>query len=401
MKGKTDNNTDKKAFRAAYLIAGYINSTLTAVERQELNDWINTSDNNKQLFESITDEQAIAANMQWMDAANANTKETFQRLKAAGRFELTKTSPRRWIWTAAAAIVALIGVAYLLFAYFRSTRTDLDKKPIAQQQLLQPGTNKATLQLADGRMIDLDQANNGQLLSKGGKDVSQPIEGELVYDHSQVNNLHAGMRTLSVPIGGQFRLSLPDGTKVWLNAASTFRYPNTFTGPERRVELSGEAYFEIANNARQPFVVSLADSHSVTVLGTHFNVQAYPEDQGEKITLLQGSVRVNNKEKKMVLTPGTQATLRATEITTRNNINMEEVTAWKDGLFVFHDASIETIMQQVAKWYDAKVVYKGKIDHQFNAVILRSEPLTNLLHLLELNGHVKFKTENNIIYVLP
>ncbi len=400
MKENTENNTDSKAFRVAHLIAGYIGRTLSAAERQELNNWINTSDSNKQLFESLTDEQAIASNMEWMDAAN--TSQTFQQLKEAGRFNpVRKIQLQRWLY-AAASVIVLLGLSYLLIRNFTNTNADVNKKPgVVQQESLQPGANKATLTLADGRLIDLDEAGNGRLLSKEGMDVSNPIEGESVYSQNGSNDAHAGMRTVSVPMGGQFQLRLPDGTKVWLNAATTFRYPNTFNGAERRVELIGEAYFEVAKNTKQPFIVSLADSNVVTVLGTHFNVNAYPEDQGKKITLLEGKVRVQNKERGAVITPGIQATLTASQITTTQNINMEEITGWKDGLFVFHDASIETIMQQVAKWYDAKVVYKGKIGQQFNATILRSEPIERLLHLLERSGYVKFKTENNIIYVLP
>lgn len=400
MKENTENNTDSKAFRVAHLIAGYIGRTLSAAERQELNNWINTSDSNKQLFESLTDEQAIASNMEWMDAAN--TSQTFQQLKEAGRFNpVRKIQLQRWLY-AAASVIVLLGLSYLLIRNFTNTNADVNKKTeVVQQEPLQPGANKATLTLADGRLIDLNEASNGWLFSKEGKDVSNPIDGELVYGQSGSTDVHAGMRTLSVPMGGQFQLRLPDGTKVWLNAATTFRYPNTFTGAERQVEMTGEAYFEVAKNTKQPFIVRLADSNAVTVLGTHFNVQAYPEDQGKKITLLQGKVRVQNKNNEYVITPGTQATVTASQITTAQQINMKEVIGWKDGLFVFRNASIETIMQQVAKWYDAKIIYQGKIDQRFNATILRSEPLEKLLHLLETNGHIKFKTENNTIYVLP
>lgn len=397
MKENTDNSTDNDAFRAAYLIAGYIRRTLTEAERMELDKWLNTTKGNKQLFESLTDEQTLASSMNWMDTANATA--TFHQLKATGRLNLRKQQPRRWI-LAAASMIMLLGLSYLLLRNF--SNKGINKQPVAQhQQPFQPYGKKATLMLADGRVIDLAYAKNGQLLSQEGTDVSKPIEGELVYGQNETNDTHKGMRTVSVPAGGQFQLRLPDGTKVWLNAATTFRYPNTFNGTRRRVEMTGEAYFEVAKNAGKPFIVSLSDSHSVTVLGTNFNVQAYPEDHGKKVTLLEGKVMVQNKKDKSVIAPGTQATLTASEITTTKDINAEQVTAWKDGLFVFHDASIETIMQQVAKWYDAKVVYKGKIDQRFNATILRSEPLPKLLRLLELNGYVKFKTENNTIYVLP
>ena len=207
------------------------------------------------------------------------------------------------------------------------------------------------------------------------------------------------MNILSTPIGGQYQLKLPDGTKVWLNAATTLRYPTRFSADERRVELEGEAYFEVAKNEKQSFRVILANSASITVLGTHFNVMAYPEETEKEVTLLEGNVAISNGTKIDRLEPGMQASITNAGISKLSGVDTAGVTGWKNGLFVFHEVPIEFIMRQVERWYDAKVVYRGEIKQVFNATILRSEPVTKLLHILELNGYVHFKIENKTIYV--
>jgi ferric-dicitrate binding protein FerR (iron transport regulator) len=202
-------------------------------------------------------------------------------------------------------------------------------------------------------------------------------------------------------VGGQYQLTLPDGSKVWLNAATKLKYPSRFASNERKVEIDGEAYFEVVKNDKQPFRVVLQDGSTVSVLGTHFNVMSYTNETEKEITLLEGKVAVEKNNSVENLEPGTQAIVKTDAITKRTGIDTEEITAWKNGLFVFHDATIESIMKQVERWYDAKVVYQGDVKQLFNASILRSEPLSKLLRLLELNGYVHFKIENKTIYVLP
>ena len=230
--------------------------------------------------------------------------------------------------------------------------------------------------------------------------MNKPAGGELVYEGNGLLETPT-IHTLSTPVGGQYQVTLADGTKVWLNAASVLKYPSRFTSSERKVELSGEAYFEVSKNEKQPFYVFLSDSSGVKVLGTHFNVMSYDNENEKHITLLEGSVLVTTKTHTSKLEPGSQTHIINHLITENNDVDTEEVVGWKNGLFIFHDASMETIMRQVERWYDAKVVFKGEIKQQFNATILRSEPLSKLLHLLELNGYVHFKIENKTIYVLP
>lgn len=388
---------DKEAHRVAYLIAGYIRNTLTENEHIELDDWVNESDNNMKLFEDLTDEQNISANLEWMD--KIQSESIYKQLRHEGRFEKPKRIDRRWAWMPAAAVLLL--VVFFAHRYFKQPATVNEKLLVKKTEPLQPGSTKATLTLPGGAVIDLNEAKQGTLLTEQNAHVSVAAGGGLLYGgHASAS---AGIPThiLSTPVGGQYQVTLQDATKVWLNAVSTLHYPSVFSGKERMVKLSGEAYFEVSPNAEMPFKVMLADSSTVAVLGTHFNVQAYGDEKEKTVTLVEGKVLVTRKEKQVTLTPAMQAAIKESTIGTASNVDIEEITGWKDGLFVFHDAPIETIMNQVARWYNAKVIYQGTIKQQFNATIHRNEPLSKLLHLLELNGHVKFKTENNVIYVSP
>ena len=390
---------DKEAHRVAYLIAGYIRNSLTPAEHEELDDWVNENDRNMKLFEDLTDERNIEANLQMME--KAQSERIFRELQQGGRFEKPKGRKIALAWMSAAAVVIVVlGV----IAVWRSSNTFPSQNsnlPIAKTHVLQPGGNRATLTLPDGSVIDLTDAKNGALPNAEAFNIAKQDDRILVYRQRTGKQETEAMHILTTPMGGQFQVILHDNTKVWLNAESTLRYPETFQSNERKVELSGEAYFEVAHNAKAPFKVVMADSDTVTVLGTHFNVQAYPTEKEKAVTLVEGKVLVQNDKDKAVLTPRMQATILDNMLNTDKNVDIEEITGWKDGLFVFHDAPIEKIMNQVARWYNAKIVYRGNIRQQFNATINRSEPLEKLLHLLQLNGYVKFKTENDIIYVYP
>jgi ferric-dicitrate binding protein FerR (iron transport regulator) len=388
---------DKEAYRIAYLIAGYIRNNLTDKEHRELNDWVNASDHNMLLFEDLTDERNIDANLKWMDEVQA--RESYKRLQESGAFEKPPRK-RRLAWVAAASIVLVAGV---WIVYRETSGSNREKSNITQADTinLHPGGNRATLTLAGGEVIDLTTAKNGTIKTGVGSHVSKPADGELVYEAGPSQDTGLDFHTLSTPVGGQYQVILQDGTKVWLNAASRLRFPAHFARDERRVELEGEAYFEVVKDEQHPFRVTLHDSITVTVMGTHFNVMAYSNEPGKEITLVEGRVAVKAPGGEQLLDPGTQARVRANGVTRISNVDTEQVTGWKNGYFLFHNASIESIMRQVERWYDAQVVYRGDIKQEFNATILRSEPLPRLLHLLELNGYVKFRIENKTIYVLP
>lgn len=399
MKENPYNGMDEKAYRVAYLVAGFIRHTLTEKEHDELEDWVNENDHNMQLFEDLTDERNIEANLEWMD--KANTEKSYNALQQRGAF---KASPKKFynkrIWLAAACVITLLAV-FFISRYTAGKHVNDQEIAASDSTLLKPGGNRATLTIAGGKVIDLTYAKTGVIENDSGVNVNKTADGEVVYANniSPVNT--AALHTLSTPVGGQYQLTLPDGTKVWLNAASSLTFPPAFNGNERKVILTGEAYFEVAKNTGQPFKVLMADSTDVVVTGTHFNINAYQNEKQQQVTLLEGSVTVSNALNATKLEAGTQALIQNRQITKGKVLDAEEITGWKDGLFVFHDASLESIMMQLERWYDAKIIYKANIKQLFNATILRKEPLAKVLKLLELNGYVHFKTENNIIYVLP
>ena len=399
MKENPYGHMDAKAYRTAYLIAGFIRHTLTEKEHDELDNWVNENDHNMQLFEDLTDEKNLEANLEWMD--KVQVEESYKAMQQKGAFNLPqKRSYSRQIWLAAATVIGLLAV-FFVYKYTASKRGSVEDLVITDTTLLKPGGNRATLTLADGKVIDLTYAKTGVIGDDSSSHVNKTADGELVYakDSSVSNNI--ALHTLSTPAGGQYQVTLPDGTKVWLNAATTIKYPPTFGGNERKVQLRGEAYFEVAKNERMPFKVLMEDSTTVTVTGTHFNIQAYKNEKAQQVTLLVGSVRVANSANEIKLEPNTQALIKNKTITKNTALDAEEITGWKDGLFVFHDAPIESIMMQLERWYDAKIIYKADIKQLFNATILRTEPLVKVLKLLQLNGYVHFKIEKKTIYVLP
>ncbi len=259
-----------------------------------------------------------------------------------------------------------------------------------------PGTYKARLRLADGREIVLDSTKMGELTTQGGTVVLNK-DGQLVYEvNSKTNEIF--YNTLTTAKGETYATVLADGSKVWLNSASSIKFPVAFNGNERRVEITGEAYFEVAKDASKKFFVT-GNGVTTEVLGTHFNVNTYTTEATIRVTLLEGSVKVSKGSSTGVLTPGQQAQV-ANDIKVLTNIDLDEVMAWKNGRFYFENSSLETIMHQLERWYDIEVDYKSKIPHLFVAKIPRDVPVSELLKLLELTELVHFKIEGKKITVM-
>jgi len=249
------------------------------------------------------------------------------------------------------------------------------------------------LTLENGKSIDLSKVKNGLLESGIGIKENDSV---LNFDNTSVAQNHI----LKTPTGKTFQLKLPDGTNVWLNSSSSLKFPTLFTGNERIVTLEGEGYFEVAKNVQKPFKVLMTDSSLITVLGTHFNVNAY-KNESKEVTLIEGSVNVSKAQSSVLLTPGTLVEISNSGLGKVKKADVESIMGWKSGLFVFKDANIKNIMSQLEQWYNIKTVYNGQVRHQFNATFSRNENLDQILKLLELNGFVNFKTENNIVYVSP
>lgn len=302
----------------------------------------------------------------------------------------------------AASVIGLLLISVLLL------NDKIGKKETAKAETnhqrfkndVSPGGDKATLILADGSTIVLDETQNGTIAQQGNSKIIK-LDGKLSYDPTNKNSREIVYNTISTPKGGQYQLELPDGSQVWLNATSSIHFPTSFTGTERRIEITGEAYFEIAKNPNMPFIVTVSNSE-VQVLGTHFNINAYNDEDNVKTTLLEGSVRFVNDGSVNILKPGQQAQLTK-EGTTKvvSDVNVDNVVAWKNGLFDFENASIETVMRQLSRWYDVEIEYKGKTDDLFIAEMRRNIKLSDALKALELTGKVKFDIQDKKIIVMP
>lgn len=301
----------------------------------------------------------------------------------------------------AAAASVLVLLSFGTYYFFRSRIAD----QIAQNNKnILPGSNKAILTLSNGQQIILTNAKNGQLGTQGGTAINKTADGKVVYNTATSTAAAIVYNTLSTPRGGQYHLTLADGTDVWLNAASSIRYPVAFTGKERKVEVTGEAYFEVVHNDKMPFRVSV-NNQTIEDIGTHFDVDAYTDEPLMATTLLEGSVRVANDSKSVTLIPGEQAQVKQgvanANIMILDHVDTDDVIAWKNGLFQFNKASIETVMRQVSRWYNVDISYAdNKIPaNTFTGNISRSSNISQLLDILSYAG-VHFKIEKNKITVI-
>lgn len=267
-----------------------------------------------------------------------------------------------------------------------------------------PGEDKAVLTLADGSVVILDDASNGNIALQGAVQIQKVNDGKLQYQAGG-EELEAVFNSVSTPKGGKFQLTLSDGTKVWLNSSSSLKFPVVFNGNERKVELHGEGYFEVAENKQKPFKVDVAGRGEVEVLGTHFNVNAYADEASLNTTLLEGSVkvRVGSSSKPSMLVPGQQARIFPNgELKTTSDINLEEVVAWKNGKFHFGESTdMETVMRQIGRWYDVDVEYSGNFSGKhLGGTISRDVNASKVFQMLELTGVAKFRIVGKKVLVV-
>jgi ferric-dicitrate binding protein FerR (iron transport regulator) len=306
---------------------------------------------------------------------------------------------RNGMRVAAAAVIILLlgGVAF--YRAHTQAKKELAAAPPPTAPEIAPGHNGAILTLANGSKLVLDSLKKGKLATQGATDVLLNND-QLTYHVQHPAGAELSYNTLTVPRGHQFQVVLPDGTKVWLNAASSLRYPTFFAGAERRVEITGEAYFEVAHNAAHPFIVKKGETE-IKVMGTHFNINAYDEESSQHITLLEGSVQVTKGNNRTVIKPGQQAQV-SNGIQVADNVDLEQVVAWKDGKFQFGEtADIRTVMRQIANWYDVDVEYKGTITNHIGGTMSRNVNLSQVLKMLETTGVVRFLVNGRSIEVMP
>lgn len=382
------------------LIEKYKNGTLTTEESDFLDAWyINYASDKASSFKP--EDLDTNMNLLWKDISSDLSTKRFRPN------HLSTKKVKLWPRIAVAASFLIISGLTLYFLNASNNTFKAGQTVLTAASNITPGSNKAFLTLADGSRISLNDAANGELVKQAGMTITKTANGELIYTvaaHASTNAANA-YNTIETPKGGQYQVNLPDGSRVWLNAATKLRFPIAFTkkSKERKVELEGEAYFEISHNANMPFRVKTR-KQQVEVLGTHFNVSSYPDDTNTKTTLLEGSVRVKSlltegKGKESFLKPGQQSSL-STNAFEIKNVDIEEAVAWKNGQFMFNNAALKDVMKEISRWYNVEVIYKGNFDHiELGGSISKFTNITEVLDVVELAGKVKIKIEGNTVVV--
>ena len=380
---------------AKELLARYNSGDCTDAERLQLEAWF----------------------YQLGDTTEALSEEKLIEMGSSIQTRLDSPRRRLELWPIIGIAAAITAIMLAALFYFRQPVKDL-AAPVAND--INPGGNKAILTLANGQQINLSDASTGTIAAQAGLEILKDKDGQISY--KVTGSLAASgdeYHTITTPVGGQYTITLPDGSKIWLNAASSLRYPSTFAKESREVQLSGEAYFEIAKDKKRPFVVNSA-TQQVQVLGTHFNVSAYSDEPAVKTTLLEGSVKITpsanspSSHSADLTNPSADLQIRAKilhpnqqSILSKNTLKIKaidpaEAIAWKNGEFIFDQEDLTSIMKKVARWYDIEVIYQdnGLKTRTFSGSISRFEKVSELLRMLETTGSVNFRIEGRKVLVM-
>lgn len=373
------------------LIGHYNSGEIDAAGRRELEGWITLDHNNQLVFDRLTSDEQLRDELEIMHGFNA--EDSFSE------FERTYMLPVKRLWlriaVAASIIIACtVGGYYYFFSEKASTQAEF-----AMANDIVPGKNAATLTLANGKKIALADAHNGELAKEAGVVITKTSDGQLIYEIKDRGNLGGSKNnTLSTARGETYRVRLPDGSLVWINAATTLTYPASFaTLKKRTVELNGEAYFEVSKDKTRPFIVKTAKQQLV-VLGTHFNINSYIDEGQTVTTLLEGSVKINDET---LLKPGEQAQLSDHGSMKVHLANIEEALGWKNGFFLFDKDDLPAVMRQISRWYNIDVKYEGEIPKaNFDGKVYRNLSLSKALEVLKY-ANVKFRIEGKTIIIMP
>ncbi|QEC43957.1 FecR family protein [Pseudobacter ginsenosidimutans] len=401
--------------RIDHLLNKLSENSATEADWNELLDAIR-NDHSGEVIAGIEQFKNRKADVKGFDPETPEWDDVFKRAVAADKPEQSATGKLRRIhimrWTAAAAVVLLSLVSVLYFLLPENKQVAPTNKQIT---IINPGSEGAVLTLADGVQMVIDTTLNGVVAAQNGSEVVV-ADGAMRYRPQEGKQGLVEYNTMTTPTGKQFQFTLPDGTKVWLNAASSIKYPTSFKGNTREVEVSGEAYFDVTHNAKQPFIVQAGKDARIEVLGTSFNVNAYPDEQDIRTTLESGLVMIRatghnrsaNTIKETLLKPGQQAVVAVLSngskekgITINTEVKIEKVTAWKKGLFNFEGSSLVEVMKELERWYNIEVVYEGAPPTmKFYGKIGKQLPLNDLLEVLD-KSKVKFMIEGRKLIVKP
>jgi hypothetical protein len=384
------------------LLDKYATHSITAGEKKQLYELLQSTDHHTEL-ETIIDNQFQSSVFE-LPEDDELRKIIFQKIQQKIKEPAKVRSIGVWKrWTVAASILILIGVGSYLFFFNKQAPTTIDG-PQEIADVPAPKTSKAVITLADGKIIAVDSLTT---LAQGNVVVNRTADGKLIYQSGN-DNPESGIQynTLTNPRGSKvIDMTLADGSRVWLNAGSSVTFPVAFAGDERKVAITGEAYFEVMKDTQHPFKVDIAGKVEVEVLGTHFNVNSYANEDDIKITLLEGAVKVGqqsaaNRQQSAFLKPGEQAQLK-NDIKIVKDVDVEMVVAWKNGKTLFKSADLKSIMRQVERWYDVDVIFEGNIpDRTFSGGVSRDVNLSELLRIFEVSK-IHFRIEGKKLVVMP
>jgi len=377
---------------------------LSAAEENILQHWLQQDPRHQQWLQEMAEPGKLSALLASHDKANASAKDALEQfhrsyLNDSASYEtpvLRMSSFKRW-WVAASVLVIVVAGAYWW-------TTDSSPKTVQAQATkdIAPGRDGAILTLADGRQVVLDSLNNGIIASEQGATVVLS-NGELTYETPAASKETSAQafNTMATPKGRQFKLKLPDGTEVWLNAASSITYPTVFSARERKVTITGEVYIEVKEDKEKPFIVDIDGRANVEVLGTKFNINAYTNEPEMNTTLVQGSIRIWHNGKSAIMKPGQQSQISSAGMQLTDGTDIETVMAWRNGLFRFHNDPLDLVLRQLSRWYDIDIKYEqGVPDILFSGEIKRDLSLSQSLDMLSEMG-VHFRMEERSLIVMP
>ncbi|TRW21486.1 FecR family protein [Flavobacterium zepuense] len=374
----------------------YLANQISEEELNELLGHFNISQDNGILMELISREiskENTIDNQEGLirDIDSSLQNKIFERTRPVSRI-------RRLLPAISIAAMILLGLSFVGIMLVMRSKKQQNVVVVKNRNDIAPGGSVATLILSDGSKVDLNSTKDGSIAQQSGTTISKTADGQVIYTNTG-KSLALQYNTIETPKGGEYQVVLPDGTKVWLNAASSLKYPTSFSSlKERDVELTGEAYFEVTHNKAQPFRVKTT-KQTVEVLGTHFNIMAYSKEAGTSTTLLEGSVKVINGKNFKIIKPGQQAVVQQ-DIKVQQ-ADTDAAIAWKNGRTYFKNTDIPTMMRTISRWYNVEVVYQGEVTHElFTGGISRKSNLSSLLKILASSG-IHASIEDHKLIVKP
>ncbi|WP_343523961.1 FecR domain-containing protein [Pedobacter sp.] len=381
---------------AVSLLKKYLSGDCTVSEIEQVDQWFDSMDEVPEDIAGLSDEQRKLVEDRIFECILLN----IEAKNEPKIISIHKKSARvnKLLW-AAASLLLVLG-AVLTWRYHSQQRQQDQIVELNQAVHIKPGGNRAVLTLDDGSSVVLTDAKIGALANQQNVSVVKTAEGELSYKiHAGAASSKITYNKITTPLGGKYSVVLPDGSKAWLNAKSSLRFPTAFTGAERIVQMTGEVYFEVARNPKQPFKVQSGGTE-IKVLGTHFNVMAYGDEAEQKTTLLEGSIHLSSGKFSQLLKPGEQALVNPSGIKVNTNCDMEAVMAWRNDLFIFKDMEIKEIARQLARWYDVQVVFKGTPSKiSYTGTISKDVELSELLSMLQFTG-LKYELNGHLLTII-